>query len=87
MGAVTEPAIELDIDPDARVKVERGRQSAGAHRRWQCVCGQMYRVSGRDRHRVYWPLEAPPDEPVMDGCCVRCRRPLPSKQAHCAEPT
>jgi hypothetical protein len=54
-------------------------------RRWECVCGQIYRVSGLDRHRIYWPIDAPANEPVLDGCCVRCRRPLPGKHAHCAE--
>ena len=56
-----------------------------ARRRWECMCGQSYRVSGLDRHRIYWPLGAAPGAPVTDGCCVRCRRPLPGKQAHCQE--
>ena len=57
------------------------------HRCWVCVCGQSYRVSGVDRHRISWPSGAPSDAPVLDGCCVRCRRPLPGKHAHCLEGT
>ena len=72
---VTEPAREARPQP------------TDAGRRWRCVCGQTYRVAGVDRHRIYWPLDAPADQPVLDGCCVRCRRPLPGKQPHCGGAT
>ena len=64
-----------------------GRGGEVARRRWQCVCGQAYRTTGVDRHRIYWPLDAPADRVVLDGCCVRCHRPLPGKQPHCDEHT
>jgi hypothetical protein len=53
-----------------------------AQRLWQCVCGKSYRVSGLDRHRIYWPEGAPADDPVLDGLCIRCGRPLPGKHVH-----
>jgi hypothetical protein len=71
------------VEPQRAASVDIDGATA---RRWECQCGQSYRVSGLDRHRIYWPFDAPADEPVLDGCCVRCRRPLPGKHAHCAEP-
>lgn len=61
-----------------------GRVGSAGRRRWQCVCGQLYRVTGADRHRVYWPVDAPADGAVLDGCCVVCHRPLPGKRPYCA---
>jgi hypothetical protein len=79
MSAATDLTVELEHP--VRDQVRRPEE---ARRRWQCVCGQVYRVWG-DRHRIYWPLDSPRDAPVVDGCCVRCRRPLPGKYAHCAQ--
>jgi hypothetical protein len=73
---------ELTVAPDRTAPTDTGD---AIRRRWECVCGQSYRISGVDRHRIYWPSEAPSDAPVLDGCCVRCRRPLPGKHAHCLE--
>jgi len=61
---------------------EAGRGLAGRFRRdkrptYTCECGQAYRVTGVDRHRVYWPEGAERDEPVLGDACVRCERPLP----------
>jgi hypothetical protein len=52
---------------------------------WRCTCGQTYRVTGLDRHRVYWPEGGGPRDVAIDGCCVNCGRPLPDKQPHCQE--
>ena len=52
-----------------------GRGKSGAA--YTCECGQAYRVTGVDRHRVYWPEDAEKDEPVMGDTCVSCDRPLP----------
>jgi|GEM_PF-5288692 len=60
-------------------------QTASATSRWECACGLAYRVLGRGRHRIYWPESAPPGEPVIDGCCLRCGRTLPGKQRHCPQ--
>jgi hypothetical protein len=45
---------------------------------YTCRCGRTYRVSGTDRHRVYWPAEAPENAPVLGDRCVDCDAPLPS---------
>ena len=62
---------------------DRGRQLTGRLRgareqpTYTCECGQMYRVTGVDRHRVYWPADAADDQPVLGDACVRCEKPLP----------
>jgi hypothetical protein len=73
------------VSPPPDAELENGSERAGIVPQWRCVCGQPYRVSGVDRHRIYWPIGARVDAPVMDGCCVRCGRPLPGKHAHCQE--
>jgi hypothetical protein len=60
----------LDTDSDAHESSRR--------REWRCQCGQEYVVSGVDRHRVYWPAGASPDDPVLDLVCVECGAPLPA---------
>jgi hypothetical protein len=78
--------ITQSSDPAGAVEEQSGgRRGDAARRRWQCVCGQDYRITGVDRHRVYWPIDAPADGAVLDGCCVVCRRPLPGKHPHCAD--
>jgi hypothetical protein len=47
---------------------------------WSCQCGQEFRVSGRDRHRLYWLPDAKPEDPVLDDQCPNCERQL-SEQA------
>ncbi len=42
-----------------------------------CECGQEYRVSGEDRHRVYWLKDAEVSDPVLGQTCPNCDRPLP----------
>jgi hypothetical protein len=44
---------------------------------YTCECGTEYRVSGEGRHRVYWKSDASVSDPVIDGRCVECERPLP----------
>jgi hypothetical protein len=48
---------------------------------WSCACGQAFRMTGRDRHRVFWPESAGRDEPVLGGRCPSCDRPLPGANA------
>ncbi len=50
-------------------------------RSWSCECGQSYRITGEGRHRVYWRSDASVADPVIDGTCTSCERPLPSMQA------
>jgi hypothetical protein len=61
-----------------------GRRSAATRRSeqsYRCECGAAYRVSGADRHRVYWPAAAPEDAPVLGDRCVECDAPLPGGQS------
>jgi len=50
-------------------------------REWACECGETYRVTGAGRHRVYWRSGAAVSDPVIDGKCVSCARPLPAGDA------
>ena len=54
-----------------------GRFRRDKRPRYSCECGQAYRVTGVDRHRVYWPEGAEKDEPVLGDTCTACERPLP----------
>jgi hypothetical protein len=54
------------------------RRRRPAHETWSCECGQVYRVSGAGRHRIYWPEGAPESEPLLTPECVNCERPLPT---------
>ena len=56
----------------------KGRLRRDKTPRYTCECGQVYRVTGVDRHRVYWPEGAERDEPVLGDACVKCERPLPA---------
>jgi hypothetical protein len=79
-------ASTVELERPAAAHAQPAGGSQHERRLWRCTCGQLYHVWGCDRHRVYWPLDAPADGAVMDGCCVNCRRPLPGKKAHCQEP-
>ncbi len=72
-----------------------GLGAAGARRRrrgggagievvdtYRCRCGAEYRVSGVDRHRVYWPATASERDPVLDDRCTQCGTPLPAGHAN-----
>jgi hypothetical protein len=65
----------------AAAVARRRRTTAMEHdhgpREWSCACGQAFRVAGEDRHRLYWLVDAPPPDPVLDGSCPACGRPLP----------
>jgi hypothetical protein len=50
---------------------------AEAEERYTCACGAQYRVSGAGRHRVFWVLDAPADDPVLEDHCPACDRPWP----------
>ncbi len=41
---------------------------------YTCACGAEYRVTGADRHRVYWREQ----EAVLGDQCVACDAPLPT---------
>jgi hypothetical protein len=47
---------------------------------YRCDCGQVLRVSGGGRHRVYFdPGNAALDDPVMNRVCPACGAGLPGK--------
>jgi hypothetical protein len=50
---------------------------------WQCPeCGARYRVTGTDRHQVYWPAGAQEADPVMGDACTKCGTPFPVAAHH-----
>jgi hypothetical protein len=55
-----------------------GRFRRDKRPKYACECGQPYRVTGVDRHRVYWPEGAEKDEPVLGDTCISCDRALPA---------
>jgi hypothetical protein len=59
----------------------RRRGGGGAAETHTCRCGTVYRVSGTDRHRVYWLLDAAEGDPVLGTTCVECDAPLPAGHA------
>lgn len=42
-----------------------------------CECGQAFRVTGMDRHRVYWLIDAAESDPLLGERCPACDRALP----------
>jgi hypothetical protein len=56
-------------------------QAAPVARRgeYECQCGHLLRAFGSGRHRVFFQPDARLDDPVMNGSCPSCRRPLPGK--------
>jgi hypothetical protein len=73
----------------------RGRASGGAEDSgrtspddsYTCQCGAEYRVSGIDRHRIYWPADAPEGSPVLGDRCVQCGTALPTGHATSSQET
>lgn len=63
------------------------RRRAGAHDRppeeiqaYTCACGQVFRMTGAGRHRVYWLAEAAENDPILGHQCPSCDRELPRDQ-------
>ena len=54
---------------------------SGETRTVTCTCGTEYRMTGVGRHRVYWPVDAPDDQPVLGDECPECGEPLPAEPA------
>ena len=48
---------------------------------YTCSCGARYRTSGTGRHRVYWPADAPEDQPVLGERVPECGAALPAEPA------
>ena len=68
-----EPRTAAPQQSDGR---RRGAVEHEAEDTYECRCGQRFRVSGRDRHRVYWLESAAPDNPIVSDSCPNCGRSL-----------
>ena len=75
-GRLAEAVTALERSGRLPVRIPGRPQPGDAD--WRCQCGQRYRVSGMDRHRIYWPAGAREEEPVLAGECANCGRPLPA---------
>jgi hypothetical protein len=90
---VAAPAGAAGLAATALWRVVRRRRAAGpagspppeeapsAMREWSCECGQRFRVSGEDRHRVFWLEDASDDDPVLGDQCPSCERSLTAQEA------
>ncbi len=68
-GTLTPPP---DARPTSGIVAARGE--------YQCECGNVLRLFGGGRHRVYFePGDTKLDDPVMNGACPSCGRDLPGK--------
>lgn len=76
------PGASPQLDAGAAALTGAQPQRTNGARIWRCECGAAYRIVGSGRHRIYWPLDAPPGEPIIDGRCASCGRALPGKQPH-----
>jgi hypothetical protein len=48
---------------------------------YRCECGEVLRVFGGGRHRVYFdPANTQFEDPVMNGACPACGRGLRGKR-------
>ena len=63
--------------PGAGDAPARTPAAEAVERTYTCECGEEYRVSGEDRHRVYWRKDADLGDPVLSQACPNCDRPLP----------
>jgi hypothetical protein len=69
---------------EARERALQDDRQGGAEQTWRCACGQLYRVQGEGRHRVVWLIDADAADPVLEGRCPNCGRPLPGQEAEAA---
>lgn len=58
---------------------ERTEQPS-AEERYTCACGAEYRMTGAGRHRVFWVLDAPADDPVLEDHCPACGKAWPAEE-------
>lgn len=62
-------------------RLRRRTGDRATHQTYTCRCGATYRASGTDRHRVYWPADAPDAAPVLGDRCLECDARLPGGRA------
>jgi hypothetical protein len=58
----------------------KGRRPPRAEECYTCACGAEYRTTGAGRHRVFWVLDAPADDPVLEGHCPACGKAWPADE-------
>jgi hypothetical protein len=52
--------------------------------RYACACGAEYRTTGAGRHRVFWAIDAPAADPVLEDHCPACGKAWPEEAGHAA---
>jgi hypothetical protein len=79
-GLAVAAALARRAAPRIRARTRGGTRPAAppGTAAWHCACGQAYRVTGLDRHRVYWLEGADERDAVLGGACPACGRPLPA---------
>ena len=70
--------------PSAPPASHRVPGSSAQPQSFTCSCGARYRTSGAGRHRVYWPADAPDDQPVLGSTCPECGEALPAEPSGAA---
>lgn len=81
-GSSAQPAAQqTEGQAPAQSSAQPSTDGDQEHATWTCQCGQEFRVSGRDRHRLYWLPDAKPEDPVLDDRCPSCDRQLSAEQA------
>ena len=75
-AATFEPASRAPRE-DAGAPPSDSAATESVEETYTCECGTEYRVTGEGRHRVYWKADASISDPVIDGRCVECEKPLP----------
>jgi hypothetical protein len=59
---------------------EKRTEQPSAEERYICACGAEYRTTGAGRHRVFWVLDAPADDPVLEDRCPVCGKAWPADE-------
>jgi hypothetical protein len=70
LGVVAALGVGLAVAGRRLAAGRRGRDDVT----YTCECGTVYRVTGIDRHRVYWR----DGDAVLGDRCVACEAPLPA---------
>lgn len=59
---------------------DKRAEQPNAEERYTCACGAEYRTTGAGRHRVFWVLDAPADDPVLEDHCPACGKTWPAEE-------
>jgi hypothetical protein len=61
---------------ELRTRGDEARARAGEPH--VCSCGHELRYSGEGRHRIFWPADGSPADPVLERECPACGTALPA---------